>query len=262
LLSRTYALQARAELPAALHAAQSPVQQAPQSGFAHERLAELEFSFGNRRATLAELDSALSISPQLAPAQPLQGFVLLDQDKVAAASASFDRARSLDAAFGPAWLGRGLCLLRERRFAEARAAFQAAAALEPQRALFRAYLGKAASELGETSAAEKEFNLAKRLDPLDPTGWLYSALNLWQQNRINEAIHDLEQAEAVNDSRAPFRSRLLLDRDRSVASANLAAVYQDAGLFEVSRHTSARSVTEDYANFSGHLLSREQLAST
>jgi tetratricopeptide (TPR) repeat protein len=130
------------------------------------------------------------------------------------------------------WLGSGLCLMKERRFGEARATFQAAAALEPQRALFRAYLGKAASELGDKAAATKEFNLAKRLDPNDPTGWLYSALDLWQYNRINEAIRDLEQAEAVNDSRAPFRSRLLLDRDRSVASADLAAIYEDAGLNE------------------------------
>src|SRR6185436_9665647 len=150
----------------------------------------------------------------------------------------------LDAAMGPAWLGQGLCMMRQRQFAAARVSFQAAAALEPQRGLFRSYLGKAASELGEPAAAEKEFALAKRLDPKDPTGWLYSALHLWQQNRLNEAIRDLEHSEDLNDNRAPFRSRLLLDDDRAVRSADLAALYNEAGFPDVSRHTAARSVSE------------------
>jgi Tfp pilus assembly protein PilF len=260
-LARSYSLQASADLPKARAAAVEAVQRAPEFGFAHARLAELDFAFGDRRGALKELDRALALSPRLAPAQALRGFVLLDQNEVTAALAAFDRARELDAAFGPAWLGRGLCLLHTRDFAAARASFQAAAALEPQRALFRSYLGKAASELGDAKAAEKEFTLAKRLDPNDPTGWLYSALHLWQENRINESIRDLERAEAVNDSRAPFRSQLLLDKDRSVASADLAALYDDAGLGDVSRHTAIRAVSEDYANFSGHLFLANSLQS-
>jgi len=253
-LARSYSLQAAADLPEARAAARRSVELAPQFGFAHARLAEMDFAFGVHEDAFAELDRALALSPRLAPAQGLRGFVLLEQGDVRAAGRAFDRARELDAAFSPAWLGRGLCLLRERDFAEARAAFQAAAALEPQRSLFRSYLGKAASELGDAKAAEKEFSLAKALDPHDPTAWFYSALHLWQENRINEAIRDLEQAEAMNDYRAPFRSRLLLDQDRSVASADLAAIYNDAGLGDVSRHTAVRAVTEDYANFSGHLF--------
>jgi len=253
-LARSYALQARADLPGALAAAQAAVNLGPECGFAHARLAELEFAFGDHHAALSEATKALSLAPRYAPAQALRGFILLDRGDVGDAKAAFDAARQMDAAFGPAWLGRGLCLLRERRFAEARAAFQAAAALEPQRALFRSYLGKTASELGDNRAADKEFGLAKRLDPNDPTGWLYSALHLWQQNRINEAIRDLEHGADLNDSRALFRSRFLLDEDRSVASANLAALYDDAGLSEVSRHAAARAVAEDYANFSGHLF--------
>jgi tetratricopeptide (TPR) repeat protein len=253
-LARSYSFQAAADLPNARAAAAKAVSLAPSSGFAHARLAELHFAFGDHRAAMAELNRALSLSPRLAPAHALRGFVLLGQVDSASALAAFDRARELDAAYGPAWLGRGLCLLRQRNFTQARASFQAAAALEPQRALFRSYFGKADSELGEAKAAEKEFNLAKSLDPNDPTGWFYSALHLWQENRINEAIRDLEHAEAVNDYRAPFRSRLLLDQDRSVASADLAAIYNDAGLGEVSHHTAVRAVSEDYANFSGHLF--------
>ena len=253
-LAHSYALQSVADLENARNIARRAVELAPEFGFAHARLAELEFAFGNRHAALAELDRALKLSPRLAAAHALQGFVLLDQGNVKSASTSFNHARDLDAALGSAWLGRGLCLLHERKFSEARAAFQAAAALEPQRGLFRSYLGKAASELGDAQAAEKEFRLAKELDANDPTAWLYSALHLWQENKLNAAIRDLETSSDKNDNRAAFRSRELLDGDKSVRSANLAAIYDDAGLTDVSRHVAARSVSESYANFSGHLF--------
>ena len=253
-LARSYFLQAQFNLTAALEAATKAAALAPQSGFAHARVAELEFSFGRHHRAVAELDRALSLSPRLPSAHALRGFVLLEQGKTLESLSAFRRSRASDAAFAPAWLGSGLCFLRERDFSEARAAFQAAAALEPQRALFRSYLGKAASELGEPSAAEKEFRLAQKLDPNDPTSWLYSALHLWQQNRLNEAIRELEISSALNDQLAPFRSRLLLDADRSVRSANLAVLYDEAGFPDVSRHAAARAVAEDYENFSGHLF--------
>ena len=254
LLAQSYTLQAIADLPAARAAAQRAVALAPEFGFAHARLAELEFAFGNRRAALAELNRALQLSPRLAAAHALQGFVQLDAGDTRAALSSFNRARELDAALGSAWLGRGLCLLRERNFAAARAAFQAAAALEPQRSLFRSYLGKAASEAGDATLAEKEFRLAQELDANDPTAWLYSALHLWQENKLNAAIRDLETSYGKNDNRAAFRSRELLDADKSVRSANLAVIYDDAGWTEVSRHLAERAVSESYANFSGHLF--------
>ena len=253
-LARTYSLQSRADLPGALTAAKQAAQLAPDFGFVHTRVAELEFALGNRRAALAGLDRALSLSPRLVTAHALRGFVFLNQGRPRLALQAFDHAREFDAAFGLSWLGRGLCFMQERHFADALASFQAAAALEPQRGLFRAYLGKAAAQLGDNRAAEKEFKLAKGLDPNDPTAWLYSALFLWEQNRINESIRDLERSIDLNDQLAPFRSRLLLDGDRSVRSANIAAIYDDAGLPEVSRHLASQSVAQDYANFSGHLF--------
>ena len=253
-LARSYTLQARADLPAARAAAVKAVELVPGSGFTQARLAELAFAFGDRKSALQALDHSIAASPRLAPAWALRGFVLLEQGSATEALQAFDRARELDAAFAQGWLGRGLVLMRLRRFSEARASFQAAAALEPQRGLFRAYLGKAASELGEAPAAEKEFRLARTLDAADPTAWSYSALHLWRENRFNEAIFQMEEAASRNDTRAPFRSQLLLDADRSVRSANLAALYRDAGLSDVSHHAAASAVAESYANFSGHLF--------
>lgn len=253
-LARSYRLQAHFQLEAALLAAEQAAVMAPDFGFGHARVAELEFAFHRRRAALAALERALSYSPRLAPTLVLRGFVQLEDHQPRQALASFEQALQLDSALGLAWLGRGLAEMRLGRRGEAVQSLQAAAALEPQRALFRSYLGKAFSENRESRRAEKEFRLARKLDPNDPTAWFYSALHLWRQNRFNEAIRQLEASADRNDHRSVFRSRLRLDRDLAVRSANLAAVYADAGLADVSRHAAARSVTEDYANFSSHLF--------
>src|SRR5206468_10308750 len=48
--------------------------------------------------------------------------------------------------------------------------------------------------------------------------------------------------------------RELLDQDRAVRSANLAALYADAGMADVSVHEASRAVADDYANHSAHLF--------
>jgi hypothetical protein len=129
-----------------------------------------------------------------------------------------------------------------------------AATLEPQRALLRSYLGKAFSNAKDNERAERELALARRLDPNDPTAWLYSALLAQQQNQINRGVRDLEQSQALNENRRLFRSRLLLDQDRAVRGANLASLYRDAGMIDFSRREAAQAVDADYANYSAHLF--------
>jgi len=46
----------------------------------------------------------------------------------------------------------------------------------------------------------------------------------------------------------------LLDQDRAVRSANLAGIYRDAGMFDVSVREASRAVSYDYANYSAHLF--------
>ncbi len=253
-LARSYTLQSQFRLHAALAAAQQAASLAPSFGFAHARFAELEMMLEHRREAREALRRALELSPGLPQAHALHGFLRLDDHDPRAALAAFDQAIALDSALGNAWLGRGLAQLRLHQRNEALKSIQTAAALEPRRAMMRSYLGKAFSAAGETTLAEKDFRLGKELDPGDPTAWLYSALHQWQQNRPNRAVRELEHSTALNDNRQLFRSRLGLDRDRAVRSANLAALYADAGLAEVSLHSAARAVNDDYANFSGHLF--------
>ncbi|MEN9677047.1 MAG: hypothetical protein RIS76_2943 [Verrucomicrobiota bacterium] len=259
-LARSYREQARYEVSAARDAARTATRLAPKSGYAWARLAELEFAMGNWNGARTALAQARALSPQLATAHSLEGYLALAAWETESALNWFDQAIARDGAFGPAWLGRGLAHAQRREFALAREEMQVAAVLEPQRSLFRSYLAKAFSQTGQDLPADKDFRMAKELDPADPTAWFYSALHDSQLNRNNEAVRELERAVALNDNHAVFRSRFLLDQDLAMRSADLAVVYGVAGLDEVGRRAAQNAVAEDYANFSAHLFESRSLA--
>jgi outer membrane receptor protein involved in Fe transport len=131
---------------------------------------------------------------------------------------------------------------------------RAAAALEPDRALLHSYLGKGYAEAGEWPQAEKELTYARKLDPNDPAPWLYSALMKQQQNRINEAVADLEAAQERGENLALFHSAQVLNQDRAVSSANLASIYRDAGMTDVALREAVRAVTFDESSYRAHLF--------
>jgi tetratricopeptide (TPR) repeat protein len=253
-LAESYYQQSGAVLDDALAAARRAADKSPKFGFAWERVAELEFSFGRVPEALAALEKSLALSPRNAQALALKGFLLGAQNRISQAIAYFDRAIAIDGALGNAWLGRGLCQIRRGHPQAGREDLQMAAAQEPNRALLRSYLGKAYANAGDRERAAKELQRGKDLDPKDPTAWLYSALLNQQENRINEAVRDLEESEELNDNRRVYRSRLLLDQDRAVRGANLANIYRDDGMTDVSVREAARAVSDDYANYSAHLF--------
>ncbi len=253
-LAESYRLQADSKLPEALAAARASVNRSRGFGFGWERVAELEFSFGHVPAAREALELSLRLSPRNAEAKALQGFLFAADNRIADALKSFDEAIALDGALGDAWLGRGLCRFHNGDTLGGREDLIVASSLEPQRSVFRSYLAKAFAATGDAPHAHKEIELAKGLDPHDPTAWLYSALILNDENRINEAIASLETSVALNNNRSVFRSRELLDQDRAVRDANLAAIYQDAGMNEVAARTATKAVENDYANYSAHLF--------
>ena len=253
-LAESYQHQAHADLATALTSAREAATISPNFAFAWTRVAELEFSFGHRREAQAALTRSLELAPRNAQAVALRGFLLAAEDRIPAALDAFNRAIALDGALGNAWLGRGLCQIRRGDLDAGREDLQVAALMEPQRALFRSYLGKAWNELGEQRRATDELRLAKDNDPRDPTAYLYEALLLQEGNRINEAVTALEHSQELNDNRRVYRSALLLDQDAAVRGANLAAIYRDAGMTDWSAREAGKAVNDDYANWSAHLF--------
>jgi len=263
-LAGSYQAQSRRNLPAALAMARRAAAKSPGFGFAQERLAEMEFSFGDTEAAMAALKKALAVSPRNAQALALKGFLIAAKNKMDQAGLYFDKAIQADGSLANAWLGRGLVRIHSGHVDAGRKDLETAAALEPNRAFLRSYLGKAWSAdqplMGyswNAHLATNEFARAMSLDPNDPTAWLYSALLNDQRNCINQAIWDLEKSEDLNNNRAVFRSKFLLDQDQAVRSANLALIYEDAGLSDVAVREATKSLDNDYANYSAHLFLSE-----
>ena len=261
LMSESYRLQSASKLPEALQAARDSVAKSPDFGFGWARVAELELSTGHLSKALAAVEKSLRFSPRNAQSYAVKGYIESALGRMKLAAKSFDKSIALDGALGNGWLGRGLCKIREGHAEEGMKDIQTGAILEPQRAVIRGYLGKAFSNNADNRRAKNELGLAERLDPNDPTTYLYRALIEQQENEINPAVRDLEKSRLLNDNRSLFRSKLLLDEDQAVRAANLARVYQDTGFYrwnkgqaESDQGTSeaARAVNSDYANYSAH----------
>jgi tetratricopeptide (TPR) repeat protein len=264
-LARSYYLQSRAQLADALNAAREATSRSPEFGAAWVRVAELEFSFGRTDDALSALNKGLEISPKNAQGLALKGYLLAAKNQFPQAWTYFDRAIEADGALANAWLGRGLVKIRQgldrnlldiakAKDTAGRDDLQVAATLEPQRAILRSYLGKAFGEEHDLAHARKELDLAQKLDPNDPTSWLYLALLNQQNNRINDAVSDLEKSKELNGNRSLFRSRMLLDQDQAVRGANLAAMYRDEKMLDYGVQEASRAVDSDYANSSAHLF--------
>jgi tetratricopeptide (TPR) repeat protein len=257
-LAVSYYEQSRAipgvSLPAALRLARKAVSLDAHFGFGLERVAELEFSFGRTERASEALAKALIHSPGNPQALALKGFLLAAQNKPREAIVSFDQAQAADPALGNAWLGRGLCRIRRGDLNGGREDLLIAVTMEPQRAVLRSYLAKAWSETGDDQRAFKELQMAEILDPNDPTAWLYSALIDENENRLNEAVRALEKSQELNTNRSVYRSQLLLQQDSAVRSANLARIYEEAGLGDVAIREAGSAVAADYTSYSAHLF--------
>ena len=253
-LAASYRKQSDIDLEAALAMARRAAELSPEFGFAWARIAELEFSFGRTDKAMAAMDTALSLAPRNAQAVALQGFLLSANGKYTQAAVAFQRAIELDGSLPTSWLGLGLTKIALGQTEAGREDLQTASTLDPRRAIVRSYLGKAFSHEGNDEMALKELDLSRRLDPADPTAPLYSALLNQQQNRVNRAVRDLEESLALNENRGLYRSGLLLDKDRAVRGANLALIYRDAGMKDVSAVEAYRAIQNDPANYAAHLF--------
>ncbi|MGH7886332.1 MAG: TonB-dependent receptor, partial [Candidatus Binatia bacterium] len=105
-----------------------------------------------------------------------------------------------------------------------------------------------------------EYEQAKLLDPQDPTPWFYDAIHKQTTNRPVEALHDLQKAIDLNDNRAVYRSKLLLDQDLAARSAALGRIYGDLGFEQLGLVEGWKSVNTDPADYSGHRLLADSYA--
>jgi tetratricopeptide (TPR) repeat protein len=256
----SYARQATADLSGALESLQEAVRLDPGHALAHARRSEILLAFRRTREAVAAAEQSVALDPGLARAHAVLGFALLARLDVDRARQSFEQAIRIDPADPLPRLGLGLVKIRRGQLAEGRGDLEIAASLDPGRALLRTYLGRAYDEERRNRPAAEEFGIAKRLDPNDPTPWFYDAIRKHSVNRPVEALSDLQRAIELNDNRAIYRSRRLLDEDLAARGAGLAQIYRDLGFEQLALVEGFKSSGVDPANAAAHRFLAESYA--
>lgn len=251
-IALSYAQQAMFDLKGARESLERAVEIAPDNALAWARLAEIQASFGNLGNALKSAQQAAALEPNLSRTQTVLGFAYLTQVDTKKAKAAFEKAISLDQADYLPRLGLGLAMIRDGDLNGGGRQIEIAASLDPNNSLVRSYLGKTYFEEKRTGKDVREYEIAKELDPLDPTPWFYDAIAKQTTNRPVEALDNLQRSIELNDNRAVYRSRLLLDSDLAARSAGLARIYTDLGFQQLALVEGWKSVNVDPSSFSAH----------
>jgi Flp pilus assembly protein TadD len=249
-IAQSYAMQAGLRLEEARTAllAAAP----PDDPLVLARLAEVEFYLGNIAAARSAAERAIAAAPSLSRPRSILGFANLAQFFFATAEQAFRGAAALDPADPLPRIGLGLTAIRLGRLNAGTKDIEIAVALDPASSVLRSYLGKAYAAGWDYNAALRQWRLAQQSDPNDPTPWLYQALAERSLNRPGEALANLQQSIELNDNRAVYRSRLLLDQDLATRSADQAGIYRDLGFNQAALIEGYKSVNTDPSNPSAH----------
>ncbi|PLX52544.1 MAG: TonB-dependent receptor, partial [Desulfobulbaceae bacterium] len=251
-IALSYAQQAGFDLESARVTLEKAVELEPDNALAWARLAELHSSFGDLDKALEAAQKAVELNPNLSRTQTVLGFAYLTQINTIDARTAFNKAIELDQADSLPRLGLGLAKIRDGKLEEGRREIEIAASLDSNSSLIRSYLGKAYYEEKRTDLDGREYAIAKELDPNDPTPWFYDAIRKQTINQPVEALHDLQTAIELNDNRAVYRSKLMLDSDLAARSASLARIYSDLGFQQRALVEGYNSVNTAPTNYSAH----------
>jgi tetratricopeptide (TPR) repeat protein len=251
-IALSYAQQASFQIGAARDTLIKAVEAHPDDALAWARLGELWLMTGERDRAREAAANAAALAPNLGRTQLVLGFASLAEFRNAAALSAFERAIQLNSADPLAHLGLGLAQISDGQLESGRGELELAVGLDSSSALLRAYLGKAYFEEKRYPLDAQQYSIAKSLDPLDPTAYLYDGILKQTVNRPVEAVQDLEKSIELNDNRAVYRSRLLLDKDRAARGTSLARAYKDLGFSQLGINEASESLSLDPANASAH----------
>jgi tetratricopeptide (TPR) repeat protein len=256
LLALSYARQLAIDLDGAFAAAEAAAGLAPREPLPRARLAEIHLMRGETRAARRAANEAVKLGGGPL-AQLVLGYAELAALRGARGEAAFRRALEEESWSPLALLGLGLAQIKRGDLGAGTTQIENAVTHDPGSSLLRSYLGKAFFEERRAGKSERQFAIAKELDPTDPTPWLYDAIRLQLGNRPIAALDQLREAIARNDNRAPFRSRLLLDQDQSLLGVSVGRIYNDLGFEQQGINEAARALFVDPANAAAHRFRTE-----
>lgn len=253
-LSLSRVQQSRFDLNAALRSAQRALELDPDFLQAQVQYAKLLFGQGRNARAERMVREALDGAPESPEVLSLLGYVLLAKGKTPDALGHFQRAVEQDPNSSEARMGMGIAHMRQGKKDEAALRILEATTLNPRISLYQSYLGKAFYEQREFEQAFVALDTAKKLDPRDPTPHLYSGIFWNDLNQPGEAVREFRESIRLNNNRAVYRSRFLLDQDRATRNVRLANAYNRLGLTEWANREAIRSTQSDPSNHSSRLF--------
>src|SRR5262245_6473898 len=264
-LALSYAQQAGFELEAALESARKAERLRADSALVHARVAELLLSLGDVREAEEAARRAIMANPAESNAHSILAFVYLAQADSESARSSFDAAIDRESFSSLPRLGLGLAMIRDGKLVAGRKLIEIAVALDPSNSLLRSYVGKAYYEENTPDRdvlAATQFGMATALDASDPTPYFYAAMLEFSTSRPAEALVSLDKSSELNDNRAIFRSRQLLDSDLAARNASQAIVYNELGFHQSGLVSAAESLAVDPGSGSAHRFLADIYAAT
>ena len=253
-LALSYSQESVADLGGATASAARALRLEPENALALSRVAVLDLANGDVGASIGLATRAAGLAPARAEPPTVLGFAYLSVLNSTAARNAFDSAIALEPAAPLPRLGRGLALIQAGDLIGGRQQLELAVILDPTNALARSYVAKVYETENRAKLTGSQIDLAKRFDPLDPTPWLYGAMQKLRANRPVEAFQDLQAATMKNGDRVALRSRLPVDADLATRSSSISRVDAELGFDRLAVISAWQSVTDRPSDYAGHRL--------
>lgn len=269
-ISLSWVKQSYFDIPGAIDAAKKAIELDDKNIQAFVTLCRLLFGSDKIKEAEAVIDRAIQIAPDESTVNASKGFLLLSKGKTKESMEYFNKSIKQDSTQGLGHLGLGLANIRHKNIPEGLREMLIATLLEPKVSLYQSYMGKAYFQVAKEYAkwgvkkeeavnykkylglAEKTFMYASNLDPRDPTPYLYSGILLNDINKPVDAVERFNKSIELNNNRAVYRSRFLLDRDLATENVSLAQVFNRLGLISWGSYLAMRSLQSDFSISGAH----------
>jgi tetratricopeptide (TPR) repeat protein len=208
-------LLASGKASAAVDVYRKALQSNPDDPLLHYNLALALDRLGDRSAERHELENALALSANLAPAHNQLGLVSLRDLRKSEAEREFKKALEINPSYSEAQNNLGMLYGQEGKDSEAAALFRQAIQNDPKDPRPRINLGLALARQNMFPQAEEEFRAALEIAPNNVDAWNLLGMLQTKTGRVTDAIES-------------FRRVVALQPDSSDAHLNLGIALLDA----------------------------------
>jgi Tfp pilus assembly protein PilF len=157
-------------------------------------------------ASVAQAESRVRESPEVAEFQALLGGLYVDVERFAEAIPRLETALRLKDRSAPTYNYLGVALMAEGRVAEALPQFRRAASLAPRDERIPFNIGNALSRLSKPAEAAAAYERSLAINPDFPDGHVNLAVLLFSLGRRSEALAHYERALALRPDSAVIHS--------------------------------------------------------